>query len=524
MNGTNGDRVSGSKPEEIVVLDFGAQYGHLISRRFRTLGVFSELVPNTITSEDLLKKNVKGIIFSGGPSSVYASGAPSFDHAILEMGVPILGICYGLQLLAKEFGGQVSRTGTREYGKATLHITDHKDLFVKIPDKITSWMSHGDKVEKLPSEFETIASSDSSAYAAIRNKEKRLYGVQFHPEVTHTDSGMKILENFAFEICKCKGVWQMGPFIETSIETIKKRIGGEEQVFCALSGGVDSSTTALLIHKAIGDRLTCIFVDHGLLREGENEWVVKILKESFDMKVIVVDARDRFLDKLKGVIDPEHKRKIIGEEFIKVFAEKSDEMGPFSWLAQGTLYPDVVESAGASGTSSKIKSHHNVGGLPSEIGFKLLEPLRDLYKDEVREIASLLGIPDEITKRHPFPGPGLAVRIIGEVTDEKVSICRKASEIVDQELKKADLYDHVWQSFATVGDDRATGVQGDEGIYGHIVTIRVIESDDAMTANWSKLPYDLLERISSRITNEVPDVTWVTYVVSNKPPATIEPQ
>ena len=335
---------------------------------------------------------------------------------------------------------------------------------------------------------------------------------------------MKILENFAFKICKCHGVWQMGPFIETSIETIKKRIGGEGRVFCALSGGVDSSTTALLIHKAIGDRLTCIFVDHGLLREGENDWVIKVLKDSFDMKVIIVDARDRFLDKLKGIIDPEHKRKIIGEEFIKVFTEKSAELGPFSWLAQGTLYPDVVESADTSGTSSKIKSHHNVGGLPPEIGFKLLEPLRDLYKDEVREIASILGIPNEITKRHPFPGPGLAVRIIGEVTEEKVSICRKASEIVDQEMKKADLYDQVWQAFAIVGEDRATGVQGDKGVYGHIVTIRVIESDDAMTANWSKLPYDLLERMSSRITNEVPDVSWVTYVVSNKPPATIEPQ
>ena len=524
MNGSVGANVNGSKPEEIVVLDFGAQYGHLICRRFRTLGVFSELVPNTITSEELSKKNVKGIIFSGGPSSVYSSGAPSFDRGILDKGVPILGICYGLQLLAKEYGGQVVRTGTREYGTATLHINDHSDLLANIPDKIISWMSHGDKVESLPSGFETIAYSDGSPFAAIRNREKRLYGVQFHPEVTHTESGTKILENFAFEICKCTGVWQMRPFIETSIETIKKRIGGEERVFCALSGGVDSSTTALLIHKAIGDRLTCIFVDHGLLREGENEWVVKILKDSLNLKLVIVDARERFLGKLKGIIDPEDKRKIIGEEFIKIFTEKSDELGPFQWLAQGTLYPDVVESAGTSGTSSKIKSHHNVGGLPSEIGFKLLEPLRDLYKDEVRDIASILGIPNEITKRHPFPGPGLAVRIIGEVTKEKVSICRKASAIVDQEMKKADLYDRVWQAFAIVGDDRATGVQGDEGIYGHIVTIRVIESDDAMTANWSKLPYDLLERISNRITNEVPGVTWVTFGVSNKPPATIEPQ
>lgn len=524
MNGAKGDRVNGSKPEEIVVLDFGAQYGHLICRRFRTMGVFSELVPHTITSEELSKKNVKGIIFSGGPSSVLSLGAPSFDHGILEKGVPILGICYGLQLLAKEFGGRVARTGTREYGKATLHINDHSDLLADIPDKIISWMSHGDKVERLPSDFEAIAYSDGSPFAAIRNRKKRLYGVQFHPEVTHTEGGTKILENFAFEICKCTGVWEMESFIETSIETIKKQIVGEERVFCALSGGVDSSTTALLIHRAIGDKLTCIFVDHGLLREGENEWVIKILKGSFDLKVIFVDARERFLGRLRGIIDPEEKRRIIGEEFIKIFTEQSKELGPFQWLAQGTLYPDVVESAGTGGSSSKIKSHHNVGGLPSEIGFKLLEPLRDLYKDEVREIASILGIPDEITKRHPFPGPGLAVRIIGEVTNEKVSICRKASEIVDQEMRKSGLYDHVWQAFAIVGDDRATGIQGDEGIYGHIVTIRVIESDDAMTANWSKLPYDLLERISSRITNEVPDVAWVTFGVSNKPPATIEPQ
>lgn len=523
MNGTNMGTDS-SKQEEIIVLNFGSQYGHLICRRFRNIGVYSELVPNTITSEELAKKNVKGILFSGGPSSVFSPNAPSFDHSILEKGVPILGICYGLQLIAKEFGGQVSRTGSREYGKATLHINERSDLLANIPDNIISWMSHGDRVEKLPPDFETIAYSDGSPFAAIRNQKKTVYGVQFHPEVTHTEEGMKILENFAFKICGCTGGWQMESFIETSIGTIRKLIGREERVFCALSGGVDSSTAALLIHNAIGDRLSCVFVDHGLLREGEKEWVIKNLKSSFGMKVSIVDARDRFLTKLKGVIDPEDKRRVIGAEFIKTFTEKSEELGPFQWLAQGTLYPDVIESAGIEGAPSKIKSHHNVGGLPSGIEFKLLEPLRDLYKDEVREIASILSIPNEIARRHPFPGPGLAVRIIGEVTNEKVSICRRANGIVDEEMKKADLYDHVWQAFAIVGDDRATGVQGDEGTYGHIVTIRAVESDDAMTANWSKLPYDLLESISSRITNEVPDVTWVTFAVSNKPPATIEPQ
>jgi GMP synthase (glutamine-hydrolysing) len=384
-------------------------------------------------------------------------------------------------------------------------------------------MSHWDAVKLLPEGFNVIAHTENCPIAAAKNIKKKLYGVQFHPEVTHMPQGIEILKNFVFEICGCKPTWTMESFIEKTINEIRKDVG-KDKVLCALSGGVDSSTAAVLVHKAVGNQLTCIFVDHGLLRKNEPEYVLKIFRDTFKMNLVSIDASRRFLNKLKGVRDPEKKRKIIGEEFIRVFTEEGKKLGIFQWLVQGTLYPDVIESAKTGGPASRIKTHHNVAGLPRWITFKLLEPLRQLYKDEVRRVAELIGIPEEIIKRHPFPGPGLAVRIIGEVTLEKIRICREADAIVEDELRKAGLYDKVWQAFAVVGDDKAVGVLGDERKYGHIVSVRVVESVDAMTADWCRLPYDVLERISNRITNEVIGVTWVTYAISSKPPATIEPQ
>ena len=509
--------------DKVLVLDFGAQYAHLIARRIRECKVYSELIPYNTTAEDIAQLKPKGLVFSGSPASVYHKDAPLPDPAIYELNIPILGICYGLQVIVHQLGGEVVRADKREYGKAVLRITDATDLFKGFKSTTACWMSHGDLAKSIPVGFKPIAYTENSPYAAICDHELKIYALQFHPEVSHTPRGKKIIRNFLFEICKCKPNWTMPSFIERAVEEIRSKVGSE-RVLCALSGGVDSSTTAALVHKAVGDQLTCIFVDHGLLRKNETEEVVRTFRDTLGIKLIVIDASKRFLERLKGVVDPEEKRRIIGEEFAKIFTEASIKYGPFQWLAQGTLYPDVIESAATQGPASRIKTHHNVGGLPPHLEFKLLEPLRELYKDEVRKIASILKLPDSIVKRHPFPGPGLAVRIIGEVTEEKLRICREASSIVEEELKRHNVYDKVWQAFAIVGDDKAVGVLGDARSYGYIVSVRVVQSTDAMTADWVRLPYKVLERISNRITNEVPGVTWVTYVISSKPPATIEPQ
>ncbi|MEM4311698.1 MAG: glutamine-hydrolyzing GMP synthase [Nitrososphaerales archaeon] len=506
----------------IKVLDFGGQYSHLICRRVREVGVYAELEPFDTNIENLMNEDVKGIILSGGPASVYQRDAPICDLRVFRLGKPILGICYGLQLIAYLFDGKVSRSERREYGKAALYIDDKSELFQGLEDKIDCWMSHGDKVEELPRNFEVIAHTDNSPYAAIRSKDRLIFGVQFHPEVAHTPRGIDIIRNFVYRISKAERSWDMKNFVEEKVKEIREKVK-DEKVLCAISGGVDSTTTAVLVDRAIGKNLTCIFVDHGLLRKKEAERVLEIL-ERMKLNIVFVDAKEDFLEKLKGVKDPEEKRRVIGEEFVRVFTKKSLELGRFGWLAQGTLYPDVIESAKTGSKASRIKTHHNVAGLPDWIEFKLLEPLKELYKDEVREVAKLLGLPDEIVKRHPFPGPGLAVRIIGEVNEEKLRICREASYIVEEELIKANLYDKVWQAFAFVGDDKVVGVLGDERKLGYVVTIRIVESTDAMTADWLRIPYDLLAKISSRITNEVDGVTLVTYAISSKPPSTIEPQ
>ena len=506
--------------ENIIVLDFGGQYSHLITRRIRDLSVYAELLPYDTPAKEIESLNPSGIILTGGPSSVYDKNSPKPDSKIFNLEIPILGICYGLQIIVDAMGGSIIRTDKREYGKATLSISSNQKLFYGIDSKTNVWMSHGDATKTLPDNFKSIGTTDNSPYAAICSD--NLYGVQFHPEVTHTSDGTKILNNFLYEICGCTGLWTMDSFIDSSVNQIKSQVGNDS-VLCALSGGVDSSTVALLLHKAIGDRLTCVFVDHGLLRKNEADDVLKIF-DKLNIKIIFYNESDRFLSVLTDVEDPETRRKLIGQEFIKVFEEISKQNGSFNWLAQGTLYPDVIESASTDGPAATIKTHHNVGGLPEKFNFQLIEPLRELYKDEVRNVAKLIDLPLDILKRHPFPGPGLAVRIIGKFTNEKLSICRDASYIVEEELKKVKLYDSVWQAFALVGDDQAVGVLGDERKMGYIVTVRIVESTDAMTANWVRIPYDVLDNISTRITNEIDNVSWVTYAISSKPPSTIEPQ
>ena len=513
-----------SSLEKILVLDFGAQYAHLICRRIRELGVYAELAPFDITPDEIRKKNAKGLILSGGPMSVYEKKAPLPSAKIYDLGLPILGICYGLQTIVLQKGGSVERRKRKEYGKASVNILSESPLFYGVSNGSVCWMSHGDAASKLPKGFEAIATTANSPFAAIASG--NLYAVQFHPEVTHTHEGMKMLSNYIFGICKCKRNWSTETMIEDAISELQSKLGSKDRVLCALSGGIDSSTTAALLEKAIEKRLVCVFVDHGLLRQGERARVEQIFLPRLGKNLIVVDESKRFLQKLKGVKDPEEKRKIVGREFIASFTRVSKKLGRIKWLAQGTLYTDIVESAGSglSKKQAKIKSHHNVGGLPSKLGFELIEPLKDLYKDEVRKVASSLGLPDDLIHSHPFPGPGLAVRVIGEVSKEKLRIVREASEIVEQELREAKLYDKTWQSFAFVGDDMVTGVKGDAREVGHVVTVRVVESVDAMTADWSRVPYSILEKISDRITNEVSGVTWVTYAISSKPPATIEPQ
>ena len=506
--------------DKIVVLDFGSQYSHLICRRIRDFSVYAERVPFDIQLEELKKMNPKGIVFSGGPASVYNTDSPRPRNGIFDLGLPVLGICYGHQLIVNNFGGKVKRAN-KEYGSSSLTVDNDSDLFSGMGKSIRVWMSHGDAAEKIPNDFEIIAHTENSYAVAIANRQKLIYGIQFHPEVVHTEGGTEILKNFVINICGAKQDWTIENFIETTVNEISKIDGN---VLCGISGGIDSTVAALLIQKAIGNRLRCVFVDNGLLRLDEEMEVEDMFKNNFAVNFTLIDAKERFLSRLEGVKDPEEKRKIVGEQFIQVFTEFAEKNGPFKWLAQGTLYPDVIESGVSKGPAAVIKTHHNVGGLPSWLNMQVLEPLRFLYKDEVRKVAKKLGVPDKLLNRHPFPGPGLAVRVIGEVTPEKLRICKLASKMVEEELIAAGWYDKVWQAYAAVGDDRAVGVVGDERKYGHIVIVRVVNSIDAMTADWTRLPPEILERISNRITNEIEDAAWVSYVVSSKPPATIEPQ
>lgn len=506
--------------DKIIVLDFGSQYSHLICRRIRDFSVYAELVPYDISLEELKKLNPKGIIFSGGPSSVYDSKAPTPTKKIFQLQIPILGICYGHQIIVNNFGGKVKRVN-KEYGSAVLSIDDNSDIFSGIGDSIRAWMSHGDEAKLVPDDFKIIGHTENARAAAISNKQKAVYGIQFHPEVVHTENGNEILKNFVLKVCHANQDWTLERFVENSIENISKLEGN---ILCGVSGGIDSTITALLIHKAVKKRLKCIFVDNGLLRLNEAKEIEGMFTKNFKVDFTKIDAQKQFLSKLKGVVDPEEKRKVIGEEFVKVFTKFAKSKCQFTWLAQGTLYPDVIESGVSKGPASVIKTHHNVGGLPDWLDLKVLEPLRDLYKDEVRKVAKILGVPQSLLVRHPFPGPGLAVRIIGEVTKKKLDITRVASKIVEEELQNANIYDNVWQAYAAVGDDKAVGVVGDERKYGNIVMIRVVDSVDAMTADWTRLSNELIEKISNRITNEIDDVTWVSYIVSSKPPATIEPQ
>lgn len=512
--------------EMVVVLDFGGQYSQLIARRIRECNVYCEIWPYSVPISRIIAAKPKGIVFSGGPSSVYGEKAPKCDAGIFDLGIPILGICYGMQLMTQTLGGVVSRAESREYGKAVLHIDSHANLFAGLgedaamPAKTTQcWMSHGDFVTQAPAGFAVTAHTDNSPVAAIHNMEKKLFGVQFHPEVVHTPEGMKMLKNFLYEVCRCEASWTMGSFAEQSIRQIRETVG-DKKVLCALSGGVDSSVAALLVHKAIGKQLTCVYVDHGFMRKGESEKVVKTFRDGFDMNLVHVNAKARFMTRLQGVTDPETKRKIIGEEFIRVFEAEANKLGQIDFLVQGTVYPDVIESG--TDSAACIKSHHNVGGLPEDMKFQLIEPLRELFKDEVRAVGKELGMPDEIVWRQPFPGPGLAIRIIGDITDERLNILRDADAIVQEEIKRAGLYRDIWQSFAVLPAMRSVGVMGDERTYAYTIALRIVNSDDGMTADWVRLPYELLETISRRIVNEVKDVNRVVYDITSKPPSTIE--
>lgn len=512
----------------IVILDFGSQYSELIARRIRETQVYSEVLPYRTTAANLQRLNPQGIILSGGPNSVYDKGAPHCDPEIWQLGIPILGVCYGMQLMVQQQGGEVARAERGEYGKASLYIDDPTDLLTNVEDGTTMWMSHGDSVTNMPPEFEVLAHTTNTPCAAIAHHERKLYGVQFHPEVVHSVGGMALIRNFVYHICNCEPTWTTAAFVEQAIREIRAKVE-DKRVLLALSGGVDSSTLAFLLHKAIGDNLTCVFIDQGFMRKNEPERLVKLFQEQFHIGVEYVNARDRFLAMIAGITDPEEKRRRIGHEFIQVFEEESKRLGPFDYLAQGTLYPDVIESADTnidpkSGerVAVKIKSHHNVGGLPKDLRFKLVEPLRKLFKDEVRKVGRSIGLPEEIVQRHPFPGPGLAIRIIGEVTAERLEILREADFIVRQEINRQGMYNDLWQAFAVLLPIRSVGVMGDQRTYAYPIVLRLVKSEDGMTADWARVPYDFLEMVSNRIVNEVAGVNRVVYDITSKPPGTIE--
>jgi GMP synthase (glutamine-hydrolysing) len=509
--------------QKILILDFGSQYTQLIARRVRETKVYCEIHPYNMALGEIKSFGPKGIILSGSPYSIYDQEAPLAQKGVLDLNVPVLGICYGMQFLTHRLGGVVARAADREYGNATISIRDDRDLFhgFNKEEEQTVWMSHGDRIDRMPDHFEVLAGSRNSPIAAMADEARRLFGVQFHPEVVHTPKGTNIIRNFLFRSCGCEPTWTMTSFVRRTIKNLRELVG-EDRVICGLSGGVDSSVTAVLLHKAIGNRLSCILVDNGLLRKGEAQEVLDLFQGHFGLDLNLVDASEHFLNCLKGVSDPEQKRKIIGKEFIRIFERKAKELGKSKYLAQGTLYPDVIESVSYKGPSATIKSHHNVGGLPEVMSLDLIEPLRELFKDEVREVGMELNLPKELVMRQPFPGPGLAVRILGEVTSDRLKLLRAADAILLEEIRKAGLYDKVWQSFGVLLPVRTVGVMGDERTYENVIAVRVVDSLDAMTADWSKVPYEVLGRISNRIINSVKGVNRVVYDISSKPPSTIE--
>jgi GMP synthase (glutamine-hydrolysing) len=507
--------------DEVVVLDYGGQYSQLIARRVRECGVYSELLPHHVGAEEVRRRKPKGLILSGGPASVYADGAPRLEPELLELGIPVLGICYGMQLLARELGGRVEGAEIGEFGRSELTVRSTGRLLAGTPDTQKCWMSHRDTVFTAPPGFDALASSTSSPVAALESNERGIYGIQFHPEVVHTPYGQTILTTFLRDICGCDMAWSAASIVEEQIARIRSQVG-TGKVICGLSGGVDSSVAAVLVHRAIGDQLTCVFVDHGLMRKNEGEQVISAFRDEFGIPLVAVDAEERFLNRLAGVTDPEAKRKAIGSEFIRVFEEEAAKLGDANYLVQGTLYSDVIESGGGTGAAT-IKSHHNVGGLPDDLQFQLVEPLRMLFKDEVRAVGAELGMPEKLVWRQPFPGPGLAIRIVGgQATKERLDLLRECDHILQDEIRKAGLYRDLWQSFCVLPDIRTVGVQGDERTYGNVAVIRAVTSDDAMTADWARLPYDLLEQIASRMINELRDVNRVTLDITSKPPGTIE--